>query len=398
MWVTVKGTSSTEIEDGVVECVLGIYPEEKLASRPVFKDAFDNGHVAFNDLQEESEKILIPWQMFFLTRVNLDAQITHIDNQRQHKVSAKLVAKRKGSGDVTSKRIVDRLIRQQNFLTGTTRFTNNSFCGSLHGVQTSRAVDLILSHFEIDRAVLWHYTSKGRALDYLIEKIESKNVNVSRGVLTNKILPNWRVVPSDVYRSTSGFVIRDDCVPFIFLPSEVNPDEVESRQIYTLIYLLAIIGLEQYDHFLDKDFKAKMLEAKGMTARLHAITTEFLIPASGVEYLRDQDITASLRDTLSSKFKVSPLALVITLRKRGIISNAEYEVLKPPPYVPKKITGHVSSPRVSTSVEKFCGQMTFRAINVAIRRGTLPSVQAQHLIWGAVNKTGYRKYRNELGI
>src|SRR3989344_9635918 len=298
---------------------------------------------------------------------------------------------------ITSKRIIDRLIRQQNFLTATNGFSSNSFCGSLRSVQTNRAVDLILSHFEIDRAALWRYTSKGRALEYLINKVEAKNVNVSRGVLTNKLLPTWQVVPSDVYRSTSGFVIRDDCVPFVFLPNEINPDEVESRQIYTLIYLLAIIGLEQYDYFLAKDFKAKILKARGMTARLHAITTELLIPASEVEPLRDQNVTPALRDSLSTKFKVSPSALVITLRKRGIISKSEYEALKPPPYEPKKSTRQVRSPRVSTSVEKFCGQMTFSAINRAIQNGTLKSVQAQHLIWGAVNKKGYRRYRNELG-
>ncbi|PIQ80051.1 MAG: hypothetical protein COV79_02490 [Parcubacteria group bacterium CG11_big_fil_rev_8_21_14_0_20_41_14] len=398
MWVTSNGTNSTEIEGSVVERVLGIYPEEKLLGRPIFRDAFGNGSIEFSDLQGESEKVLIPWQMFFLTSANLNTQINHIDNQRQHKVSAKLVAKRKGSGDVTSKRIIDRLIRQQNFLTATNGFSSNSFCGSLRGVQTNRAVDLILSHFEIDRAALWRYTSKGRALEYLINKVEAKNVNVSRGVLTNKLLPTWQVVPSDVYRSTSGFVIRDDCVPFVFLPNEINPDEVESRQIYTLIYLLAIIGLEQYDYFLGKDFRAKMLKARGMTARLHAITTELLIPASEVEPLRDQNVTPTLRDSLSTKFKVSPSALVITLRKRGIISKSEYEALKPPPYEPKKNTRQVRSPRVSTSVEKFCGQMTFSAINRAIQNGTLKSVQAQHLIWGAVNKKGYRRYRNELGI
>lgn len=398
MWVTANGTNATEIEDSVVGRVLGIYPEEKLIDRPIFQDAFANGSIAFSDLVAESEKILIPWQMFFLTSANLDTQIAHIDNQRQHKVSNKLVAKRKGSGDVTSKRIVDRLIRQQNFLTTTITFPDNPFCGALRNIQTNRAVELILSHFDINRALLWRYTSKGRALEYLIDKVEAKNINVSRGVLTNKLLPTWQVVPSDVYRSTSGFVIKDDKVPFVFLPSEVNPDEVESRQIYTLVYLLVIIGLEQYEYFLGKDFKAKMLRSTGMTARLHAITTELLIPATEVEPLRGQNITPGLRDSLSSKFKVSPSALVITLRRRGIISRADYEALKPPPYVPKKSTGHVRSPRVSTSVEKFCGQMTFRAINGAIRGGTLPSIQAQHLIWGAVNKKGYHKYRNELGI
>lgn len=398
MWIKANGTNSTEIEDNVIERVLGMYPEEKLIDRPIFSEAFANGHIDFMDLQAESEKILIPWQMFLLNRTNLDNQIAQIDKQRKYKVSSKLIAKRKGTGNVTSKRIIDRLIRQQNFLTSSVTFSNNSFCGSLQGMQTSQAVNHILTHFKIDRSTLWSFTSKGRALKYFIAQTEDKNINVSRGVLTNKLLPAWQVVQNDVYKSTSGFVIRDDQVPFVFLPSEVNPDEVESRQIYTLIYLIAIIGLEQYDYFLDKNFKAKILKAKGISAKLHSITTELLIPTTEVEPLREQSITSNMRDDLSNKFKVSPLALVTTLRMRGIISKQEYDALKPPVYVPKKTKTHMNSPRVSTSVEKFCGRITFQAINIGIRSGSLSSVQAQHLIWGASNKKGYRKYRNELGI
>lgn len=399
MRVTVNGTNSTEIEDSVVERVLDQYPEEELATRNVFEEAFSNGTIEFSDLKEESDKILIPWQMFFLTTANLNQQLTHIDTVRQHKVSAKLVAKRRGTGDVTSKRIVDRLIRQQNFLTAPGTFPSNTFCGSLTNVPTKQAAKQILTHFDISQDFLWRYRGKGRALEYLIRKVESGNINVSRGVLTNKLLPTWQVVPSDVYRNTSGFVVKDDCVPFVFLPNEVNPDEVESRQIYTLVYLIAVIGLGQYDYYLDKDFKAKMLGATGMNARLHAITTELLMPESETDKLRGQTITAARRDELADTFKVSPSALVITLCRRGVITRKQFDALKPPPYVPKKRTNsHTRSPKVSTSVKKFCGEKSFNAINAGIRTGTLKSIQAQYLIFGAVNKKGYRKYRNELGI
>lgn len=398
MWVTVNGTNSTEIDDSVVKRVLNLYPEEELIERTIFKEALASNNITFRDLQAESEKILIPWQMFFLTSANLNAQMAHIDARRLHKVSAKLVAKRRGAGDVTSKRIIDRLIRQQNFITSTNTLPKNTFCGSIKGIQTQRAVVDILNYFGISHATLWKYRGKGSALEYLIKQVESKNINISRGVLSNKLLPTWQVVPSDVYRSTSGFAIKDEYVPFVFLPSEINPDEVESRQIYTLIYLLSVIGLEQYDYYLDKDFKAKMMGLKGMSARIHAITTELLMPTVELEKLRVQKITTSMRDTLAAKFKVSPLALVTTLRMRGIISKPEYESLKPAPYVPKKRAGHVRSPKVSTSVEKFCGQKSFHTINTAIQSGALSSIQAQYLIFGSVNKKGYRKYRNELNI
>ncbi len=59
MRVTVSGTTSTEIEDSVVERALNLYPEEKLAERPVFQRAFANGVIELQELREESDKILI---------------------------------------------------------------------------------------------------------------------------------------------------------------------------------------------------------------------------------------------------------------------------------------------------------------------------------------------------
>lgn len=398
MWITVKGNNSTEIEDSVVKRILNLYPEENLDQRVVFQTAFSKGNIEYKDLVSESGKLLIPWQMFFLDSNNLNTQIAHIETQRKHKVSAKLVTKRRGIGEVTSKRIMDRLIRQQNFLTSTGTFSVNSFCGSLKGVQTRKAADHVLKYFSVDRNILWKYKGKKRALEYLINQIGSSNISISRGVLTNKLLPTWHVVPSDVYRNTSGFAIKDDCIPFVFLPSEINPDEVESRQIYTLIYLITVIGLDQYEYYLDKDFKAMIINAKGMTARIHAITAEFLVPAEETEKLKSQTVTPAIRDTLSDMFKVSPLALITILRIRRIITKSEYELLKPSPFVSKKQKTPMRSPKVSTSVEKFCGSKSFTAINSGIKSKILSNVQAQHLIFGGANKKGYYKYCNELGL
>lgn len=400
MWVTFNGANSTEIEGSVVERVLNLYPEEGLINRPIFQEAFQADSIAFADLKEESEKILIPWQMFFLSTANLNTQITHIETQRQHKVSAKLMAKRRGAGDVTSKRIVDRLIRLQNFLTGGGTIPVNPFCESLRRVRTQAAAAHIVEHFEINREWMWQYRGKGAALKYLIKQVEAKGINVSQGVLTNKILPHHKVVMNNVYKNTSGFAIKDPLVPFVFLPSEVNPDEVESRQIYTLVYLLAVIGLDQYDYYLDKDFKAKILNpADATSARIYAITSEVLMPTVETDKLRGQRITTATRDELATKFKVSPLALVTTLRIRGVISKKDYEALKPPEYVPQTQTeGHPNQPRVSTSVSKFCGQQVYSALNTAIRSGTLTSIPAQHLMFGAANKAGYKKYCIELGL
>jgi len=400
MWVTVNGTNSIEIDDSVVERVLNLYPEEELVNRPVFERAFADNSIELEDLQSESEKILIPWQLFLLTPDNFDVQMTRINELRAHKVSAKLVAKRRGVGDITSKRIIDRLIRQQNFVTSTETLPRNGYVGSLARRTVREAVRSIVAYFEFDMEWLQGIDGKGKALDYLVAQVDAKNVNVSRGVLTHKILPTHQVVPSSVYRNTSGFAIRDERLPFVFLPGEVNPDEVESRQIYTLIYLLAVIGLDQYEYILEPDFKATMLSASGMSKRLHDITTELLIPSSFTDTLRGTEVTVSMRDAFASQFKVSPSALVITLRIRNVITHKQYEALMPPPYKPRKRSAdtHIRSPKITTAVKKFCGKKAYEVINRAIISKSLSNIQAQYLIFGAVNKKGFQSYKSTLKI
>jgi hypothetical protein len=328
MKVTINGVSSTDIDNEVMKRILNIYPEEELLNRAIFQESLTDNSIEFNDLIVESEKILIPWQMFFLSLDNLLIQLKHIDNERIDKVSSKLMAKRKGAGDVTSKRIIDRLIRQQNFINRAISIPKNKYCGSLKGVSIPNAVNNILSFFDINYSSLWKYKGKGSAFEYLVNQIEAKNINVSRAVLVHKILPHYSVVPGELYKNTSGFVIRDECIPFVFLPSEINPDEVESRQIYTLIYLLVIIGLDQYDYYLESDFKSKIAEATGVSARIHAITSELLMPREETDKLRSKKITNSVIDELTDKLKVSPLALVTTLRMRGIITEAQFLCLR----------------------------------------------------------------------
>lgn len=403
MWLTINHEKATEIEDEAVKKILNLYPEEKLVTRPVFKSAFVNQKIKLKDLKDESGKILIPWQMFLLSKENLNKHITHIEDQREYKVSSKLVSKRRGAGDITSKRILDRLISLQNFLTSSETLPINAFNESLKQMSVTESAEYVLNFFSIKQERLWiTHKTKSASLDYLINQIQDKNINISRGVLTNKILPNHRVVGgNDIYKNTSGFVIKDEYIPFIFLPSETNPDEVESRQIYTLIYLVVMIGLGRYDYRIEKDFIRKRRFEKGSgLKKIFNITSEILLPTSESSKLHGTKITTLKRDELSSKYKVSPLALVTILHMRDVINKQEYEDLKPPEYKPvnnqkEKV---VRSAHITTSVSKFCGKKTYETINRRIADGSLKNTQAQYLLFGGINKKGFRTYRNMLGI
>ncbi|HEY4474282.1 MAG TPA: hypothetical protein VI957_03930 [Candidatus Paceibacterota bacterium] len=400
MILTVNKKQSVEIENAVVAQILNMYSEEKLIGRPIFQNAFANDSIEYKDLKDESDKILIPWQMFLLDSRNLKKELDHIEKMRADKVSSKLMAKRRGIGNVTSKRIIDRLIRLQNFITATNTLPQNAFCGSLVGKSNAEAVAHILSYFEIDINKFRGYRNKSSALSYLLGKVENKYINISQGVLTNKMLPMWQVVDNSIYKNTSGFVIKDDKIPFIFLPSEINPDEVKGRQIYTIIYLIVLIGLNEYDFFIEKNFRAKALSATNKQKKIYSVTSEVLLPSEATEKLSGSVITPSTRDDLASEYKITPTAVVVTLRiRRTITSQAEYEALLPPPYDPPKTpTHHPRSPKIETSVRKFCGKYSFEFVNAGIKSGQLSSVQSQYLLFGAVNKKNFKKYRDGLSI
>lgn len=398
MWITVNGSNAVELDDSVIRHVLGIYPEEDIANRrPLFKAGFEIGSIDFNDLKEECDKILIPWQFFFLNQTNLNSELEHIEKEREDKVSAKLMAKRRGAGNVTSKRIIDRLIRLQNYITENVPLVDNAFCGSLVGKSEHEAVSHIRDYFGIDPEDFWDYKRKSSALSYLIGRVEDKNINVCQGVLTNKILPTWQVVDNSVYKNTSGFVIKDDKIPFVFLPSEINPEETDGRQIYTLVYLLVVIGLNEYDYFIEKDFKAKALAAKGTPARIYRITSKLLLPESKTDELRGSVITWGVIEELTNTYKLTPTAILVTLKMRKVINQKTYESLLPEPYVPPKgAENKFGHPNIETSVRKFCGKHPFEHINSAIIGGAIESIRAQLLLIGRVDKKAYALYRSAI--
>lgn len=401
MWIKVGGKNTVEIEDKVVKRILTFYPEEELMSLKDFEEAFIADSITISKLKKKSEAIFIPWQMFFLTSENLENEFLKIEKLRIDKFpDVALLVKRKGQGDVTSKRVLDRLLRVQNFVSTKSDLPNNTFCGSLKDKNPKECADFITNHFNIDITKFRKDTAKiDDSLKYISERIQSRNINISSGVLSNGMLLNHQVVKGKIYKNTSGFAIRDEKIPFIFLPSEINPDEVSYRQIYTLLYLLVAIGLEQYDYFVESGFSYKKLQGQNMNQKMiHRIVSEFLLPFREIEPFRGTLIGRGLLDELKIKYKMSPTAILTTLRVRRIIDDALYEELKPADFVPVPQTNGTprKAAKISTSVLKFCGGVSFSIINTAIKNSALNSIPAQYLIFGRVRIKKYKEYLQQI--
>ena len=397
--LTVDKVPALTIAEQTFKHILNLYPEEGLIERDIFASALENRKIEFSKLQDECDKICVPWQLFLLNKEKLKQQLDHIEEQRKFKISPKLFRKRKGLGNITSKRIVDRLIRQQNFLLEQHSYPVNTFCGSLKNLSVKNAAAIIHYKIGIDRPYFWARPTKTKALEYLIQTVEAKNIIVSRGVLQNKVLPQIPTATS-VYKNTSGFCIKDDRIPIIFLPSETNPDEVLGRQIYTIIYLLTAIGLYQFDLLINKNFNAKKVYANNTEKIIHKIVSEVLLPDDEIKKFKHKKFNSTLCDELCTKYKVSLKALLLTLKIRKFISQQEYEDLSPPEYNPKasniKRTG--GKQKITNSIRNFCGPLAFDVINKGLQNGTLNKTQAQYLIFGTINKKKFREYRIEAGV
>lgn len=376
--------------------ILSIYPDEPLTDRAFFQKATKNLSLTINEIRAECDVLNIPWQMFLLKPAKLSQTIDQINEKRNAKFSKRLIANRDGNGRGISLRIADRVIALQEYAKGNISNQNN-YCGSLVKVPQARRSTYIVDYFEIDRSKL-----RGRAktlvLDYLIEKFEAKNIRVAQGVLSNKVIPNAKEITM-TYRKSSGFIVHDEYVPYVFLPSEVSEvDETAGRQILTLISLITLVGLNEFNCYINGDLEAHF-QAKTILRVAFEIASEILLPISVTQALRGTIITARLRDELAVEYMLTPSAVAVTLWKRGLIDNEEKlrELLDAAPTV----TPRAPFPRnakMETSVRKFCGKTTSTELLRDIRTGVINSIPAQYLLFGHVDKRHFAALKSEIGL
>lgn len=386
-----NGTSIVEIPESVVQKILDIYPDENLQERKVFKSATETGLLSYSDLVGECNKLHLPWQLFLLEESRIDDEIKKIDTQRKSKFDFGKVASRAGSRQKISMRLLDRIIALQQFSIEIGRPTDNPFCGALKAVDRDNWIPYIIKYFEID-ASKFHGVGKEKALEYLIGCLERKGVCVSRGVLANKILPASNDLRA-TYKQSSGFVVQDPKLPYIFLPNEVNREETAGRQIYTLASLLMLVGLEEYNILVTSDFEARV-NGDRITRKIHGAVAELLLPFDATDPYKYTVITEKIRDSLSTRYNLTPTAVVITLRQRDVITPDECtELLASIEAKPADKNIFFTNPKLTTSVEKFCGKSTNENIVTGLRTRALAPTRAQYLLFGHIDKARFHNFK-----
>lgn len=218
-----------------------------------------------------------------------------------------------------------------------------------------------------------------------------------------------------VYKNSSGFVLKDSRIPFIFLPGDLNPEEITYRQIYSLLYLLIIIGLEIYDYSVERPAVEGLRvspsphsqEGYSQEGYIHDVVAELLCPSKFYDDLKlkiGDNIDVDIINDIRSNYKISFSAFITILSKRNLITSEQYETLK-------KSYKHSSSsqpgfgrmPKITNAVNKFLGRQATDIINKAVNGEKVNGEQAtksqlQLLLFGRVDNKKYSKYKELLGI
>ena len=400
--ITIKTDSKKVIDISImsIKKILNIYPDENHIDRPVFAKALLSRELTYSNLQSETKTLMIPWQLFFLKKEKLDKAINKINEKRRSKFDKKFLANRNNdTASSVSLRIVDRIIALQEFAC-TQVHDKNVFCGCLKHLHNDRWAKKIIDYFEIDTGMLYG-GHKNEVLNKLIACIETKNIRVARGVLDSKnmLLPVTETI-RQIYRKSSGFVVQDKRVPYVFLPNELNDRETAGRQILTLFVLLILVGNDQYDIAVSGELE---LSINGTIELQQAfnVATEILLPPSATSKYKDTLINSETIKTLSEQYMLTPSAIIITLRRRGLIVSDKHKqelldkIVTPPI---KGVKGYKRPPNIDTAIKKWCGTATTLDIIYAISSGSLSPIKAQYLIFGRVDKQRYIEFKNRSSI
>jgi hypothetical protein len=203
-----------------------------------------------------------------------------------------------------------------------------------------------------------------------------------------------------VYRKSSGFVVQDDRVPYVFLPNELNDNETAGRQILTLFVLLILIGNDQYNLSLNGELELYVKGQKTLQQSF-GVASEILLPFTTTDSYRGEKVTASTISELSSRYMLTPSAIIVTLSQRGLITNDSQkeqllEDIKSAS--PNETSGIKRAANIDNAVKKLCGAATTSDIVKAIEAKSLSSIRAQYLIFGRVDKLRFARFKTTVGL
>ena len=381
--ITIYNKTIFRIDASNIKNILNLYPDEKLWEHGVFQEILETGKLRLDQgFMRTVQSMNIPWQLFCLTTNRLDEQLDKMKAQRLDQ-PAFFVANRANNASRISTRMADRIIGWQAFLNHRNQnLRPNLFLGAFPELQAAKLAQQIIDSLEIDM-LSFRSLSKGKALQYLIECAERQQFGVARVVYDHGLLP--RVKQSrEAYNRSSGFIIYDKNVPFLFLPAASGLDEAPGRQIYTLLLLITMAFKGYHNLLLIPNKEERFDQIEGYSTKeeqiLYEAVNEILLPKCITNDFVGIQIKGEHVRKWANKYNLTPRATLVILAMRNLVKMNDIELVKPP----QKSGGMPLSS--SMAIRKLCGDYTSRHLIQALRNKDITSTQFEHLLCGIRNK------------
>lgn len=296
-----------------------LFKNSVVSGRAAIGHALDGKPLAFTEFLKLSRQAEIPYPLFFAPRDVVDAQI----KLKHEKLMAGFT---KSSFSMHARHRVDLcdvelivkdLLRKQGLLRkNDSSLVRNQIVGLLKNSRRTVEEDaqLLMDTVGFRRSDLREARSKEAALEFLIGRLETKQVFISRSA--QHFMPQG--MPS--HAKFSGMTLKDKKVPFIFLASGNEGEQLEpaGRKIFTLVLLTVLIAREifapvNYDgHTKDESSPPE-----------YQLTAEILMPAAEFQGMYFAGLEAV--KVAADKFKVTPSAVAMRAVRLGLINRLRFE-------------------------------------------------------------------------
>lgn len=311
MDVLLNGTP-TPIDEAVF---VGLLENSVASTYVAYAKAIEAKSIAFSELVALARHGEIPYSLFFAPFALVKAQLGT-------KTQKLLSGLGKATFSVNSRTnvslrdvelIVKDLLRKQEILKRhDPTLAKNAIVGLLAKPQTVESdARKLMDALGLKQDALRAVSTKARALEHLIERLEASQVLVSQSV--NNFMPQrlTRV-------KFSGMTIKDPKVPYIFLAGGDSGDyqEPEGRKIFTLALMSVLIARRI---FAPVTYDGSNIGSD--PGYEYDIVGEILMPGSSL-----CDMTLGSLDEIKSaanEFKVTPSAFTVRAMRRGMLTDQE---------------------------------------------------------------------------
>lgn len=296
---------------------VALFESSVVYSSAPYQHALERSTIGFKDFIALARRAEIPYPLFFAPPEVVTAQL-------EDKTQKLLAGVSKGSFSLNSRStvklrdvelILKDIIRKQGVIKSLdTSLEPNRVVGRLRRSTGSVTGDAnkLRGLLGFTLADFGARTTKQKALEFLIERLEANQIFVSRSQRS--------VMPQQLPRgaSFSGLCVRDKKVPFIFLTSGEHGPTLEptGRKIFTLTLLAVFVARGRFSPLSYDD-----LSDDPIADREYELAEEVLMPASHATGMDASSLDAAKES--AGRLHVTPSAFVMRARRLGMIGADE---------------------------------------------------------------------------